>query len=61
MTRPSRSSSSPLEEMTFTGRIISKTPSDGRRLETCEIMMKVSIPTNCIIVNTCKYTVFTPY
>lgn len=42
MTRRSRSSASALEETTFTGRIVSIKPNDGRRIETCEILMKVS-------------------
>ena len=45
MTRPSGSSSSATEEKTWTGRIVSITPNDGRRLETCEILMKVSART----------------
>ena len=47
MTRRSRSSASALEETTFTGRIVSITPNDGRRLETCEILMKVSAHKIC--------------
>ena len=58
MTRRSRSSASALEENTFTGRIVSITPNDGRRLETCEILMKVSAHIICKIHVNSSYSSF---